>query len=474
VVTDIASAPINKAINKPKSMLPLACACLLAAIMCIMVSLPEWSGWTTPLLVIVPGLLTAVVIRSSIILAAYLAQVTLYFGITTLILGTQWEPRLISAVLAWSLALAVGTLAGSLSARRTPPRTSSRPEPRWPHYALCGALIGVSTFLALSSRSGYVAQLTNGVSTPTGVLGTLSAVAPIVTLALLLNSIGSGRRSRVAIVLAVAQALVLALSGFRGAGGVFVVSILVGAALTLPFESAWRRKSRLLVVLPSLLVLIVSTFILGANVKNSVAGELGVSSSGTQLFTLDNALRNTSTRLQLSSSLDTAIKYQDSAAAKEAVSWKDQLGAAAPRLLWPGKPVVDYGQRVSVAMYGLTYGQSSSTVTTIGDSLLNYGLVGLALTGLLIGYALSRVEDRVRRAVTGLSLLLAAVVIYSTIGQEQPVILILVGIVRNGLVAGALWAAATLVINLQVNNSPGSTTQRVRLHGSSRPTEKTR
>ncbi len=459
-MTDMETVPSNDVSNRPKPTLSLVGVCVLSAIMCATVTLPEGAGWTTPLLVIVPGILTAVVIRSSIISAAYLAQVTLYFGITTLILGTQWEPRLISAVLAWSLALAVGTLAGGLSARRTLRRSSSRPGPRLPHYALCSVLIGVNAFLVLSSRSGYAAQLTNGVSTPTGILGTLSSVAPIITLTLLFNSIGSDRRSRVAIILATVQAFVLALSGFRGAGGVFIVSILVGAALTLPLGSAWMRKSRLLVVLPSLLLLVVSTLLLGAGIKNSAASELGVSSSGTELFTLNNALRNTSIRLQLGSSLDTAIKYRDSSVAKEAVSWKDQLGAAAPRLLWPGKPRVDYGQRVSVAMYGLTYGQSSSTVTTIGDSILNYGLGGMVLAGLLAGYAVSRFEGWVQRGVTGLSLLLAAVVVYSTVGQEQPILLILVGIVRDGLVAGALWVAATVVADLMRSNSPRSPTQR--------------
>jgi len=112
-MTDMETVPSNDVSNRPKPTLSLVGVCVLSAIMCVTVTLPEGAGWTTPLLVIVPGILTAVVIRSSIISAAYLAQVTLYFGITTLILGTQWEPRLISAVLAWSLALAVGTLAGA-------------------------------------------------------------------------------------------------------------------------------------------------------------------------------------------------------------------------------------------------------------------------------------------------------------------------------------------------------------------------
>jgi len=444
VVTDIETARIDNAPYRAKSMLILAFACLLGATMWITVMLPEWSGWTPPLLAIVPGFLTVVVMRSSIISAAYLVQVSVYFGIATLILGSDWHPRLVSAVLAWSLAIAAGTLIGGLSPQRTLPVSKPWPVPRWPHYALCSGLIGVDAFLTLSSRSGYAAQLVNGISTPTGILGTLSAAAPIVTLALLLNSIGSDRRSRGAMVLAGAQLIVLALSGFRGAGVVFIISIFVGAALTLPRGSAWRRSSRLMIAVPVLMIAIVFTFIIGANVKNSAANEVGVSSSGTQLFTMDNALKNTSTRLQLDSSLDTAIKYRGSAAAKEAVSWEKQLGAVVPRFLWPEKPIVDYGQRVSVAIYGMIYGQSSSTVTTIGDALLNFGSVGLALIGLFVGFSVSRVEARMQRGLGSLSVVLVAVFVYSAIGQEDPIILILVGILRNGLVAGGLWVAATL------------------------------
>lgn len=419
-------------------------ACALAAPLIVAVLIPDWSGWTTPLLLIVPGLLTLVVARSSLISAGHLFQITLYFGAASLILGSHWEPRLVSAVLAWSLAVAVGTLLGRPTVRRKSP--ASRLGPRWPHYALCGGLIGLSAFLTLSAKTGYAAQIASGLSTPTGILGTLAVASPIITLTLLLSSIGSGGRSRLAIGLAVMQLIVLGLSGFRGAGAVLILSIILGAGLTLPHLSNWRGKSRLFVLLPVLLIITIFTIVLGASIKNTAAAELGVSSSGTRLFTVDNASTTIASRLQLGSSLDTAIKYRDVAKAKDAVSWEDQLRAAVPRLLWPDKPVVDYGQRVSVAMYGLTYGQSSSTVTTIGDSLLNFGLGGVAFAGLLAGLALSKIEARVRWATKRLSVLLVAVLVYSVVGSpEQPLVLIIIGVLRNILVCGALWAAAALI-----------------------------
>lgn len=458
MVIDIQTVRVHEASpHRRKALLTLAFACVLGAVMWIPVALPEWSGWTTPLLVVVPGLLAIAVMRFSIVSAAYLMESALFFGVTSLILGSDWQPRLVSAVLAWSLAIAAGTLLGGPSSSRlTSPASRSWLEPRWPHYLLSGGLIGVGAYLALSGSSGYSAQIMNGVSTPTGILGMLSVVSPIVTLTLLLSCIGSERRSRGAIVLAGAQMLVLALTGFRGAAGVFIVSILVGAALTLPCESAWRRKSRLLIVLPALLVMLITTFVLGANIRNSAATRLGVSSSGTQLFTLDNALINTSTRLQLGTYLDTAIKYRNDAGLKEAVSWGTQLQAAVPRFLWRDKPNVDYGNQISVAMYGSASARSSTPITTIGDCLLNYGPVGLVLIGLLVGYAFRRVAARVRSSTGGMSVLVCALVSYSAMNQEGAILLTLIGILRNGLVAGGLWAAVTLVSNFEMTHSSGS------------------
>jgi hypothetical protein len=154
--------------------------------------------------------------------------------------------------------------------------------------------------------------------------------------------------------------------------------------------------------------------------------------------------------MQLASSLDTAIKYQNDKAAKEAVSWTAQVEAVVPRFLWPEKPNVDYGQRVSVTMYGLTNGYSSSTITSIGDSLLNFGPLGLLLIGLFAGYAFRWIAARVDAGVGGPSILVAVVVIDSALNQEQPIVLSLIGILRNGLLAGGLWAVAALMTNHQI------------------------
>lgn len=441
--------------RRQRSLLGLFWLCGLLMLMLAAIASPDWGGWSTALLVIGPALLAVAVFRTSIITSAYLVQVGIYFGVTSWIVGSAWPPRLVSTVIAWSVAIAAGSLAGSLlrpSNRTIAPRVWRKP--RWPHYALSAGLIAVSGYLALSGFSGYSAQILSGRSTPTGILGTLSVAAPVVTLTLVLTSIGSGNRSHGVILLALAQMLVLALSGFRGAAGTFIVALLVGAALTLPRDSRWLRKTRLTLVIPILIILAITTFVIGANVKNTAATNARVSSTGTRLFTAGNAVKNTSTRLELSSSLEAGLEHRGDNLSADGISWEDQLQAAVPRLLWPGKPNVDYGQRVTISIYGGVSIRSSSTITTIGDSLLNFGPLGLVLAGILVGVVFRQVEIRLLRGTGWLSLLVGAVIIYSSVGQEEPIIILIIGMIKAGAIAAILWAAASALPTLSSHADP--------------------
>lgn len=438
--------------RKRRGALTILAACAAAAAICIPLGLPTWQGWNTGLVVVIPLVLAVLLLRESILGAAYLFQVGLYFGVTSWILGSHWSAQLDSLVLSWSLAITAGSIIASLANSHGTTERSWRAL-RWPHYLLALALISVNAYLSLSEGAGYAAQITTGRSSPTGLIGYLAVAAPIVTLLVLLSSIRLGQNLAVAASLAIAQTIVLALSGFRGASGVFIITALVVAALVLPSDSSWRSKRRLALVIPAVIGLTVLTFVLSANVKNSAAAAAGVTSSGTDLFTWNNALVKTATRLQLSSSLDTAIENQGDSNAIDAVSWERQLVNGIPRFLWPGKPDSDYGQRVSVAMYGLTYGQSSSTITTVGDCLLNFGRIGTIVAGLIFGYALGRVQRAARRGRGLISLIVAIVVAYAAFDQEQPLVLMAVGIVQRVIIVAALWWAATFVARL---NDPSS------------------
>jgi hypothetical protein len=262
-----------------------------------------------------------------------------------------------------------------------------------------------------------------------------------VTLVLLASALASGRRVGFAAVIALAQALVLAMSGFRGASVVFILSAMCTAALLLPNDSPWRARRRLTVIVPALLVLLVFTFTVAARVKHNAATEAQTSSAGNQLVNLGNVVREGAIRLDQGAQLSEAVSHRDDYNTKAAVAWRSQLEAGIPRYLWPGKPIVDYSQKVSVAVYGLKYGQSSSYLTSLGDTLVNFGIVGVLVGSFVLGLALALAEKRIRTGTGTPTLVLAAVVAYhALLGGDVTLVLTLVGVVRGFAVTAVLWA----------------------------------
>ncbi|PZS30470.1 MAG: hypothetical protein DLM58_13695 [Pseudonocardiales bacterium] len=124
---------------------------------------------------------------------------------------------------------------------------------------------------------------------------------------------------------------------------------------------------------------------IGAQVKNRAANEQHVASSGTQLFGLNQAVKQVPTRLYYGYQLNRAVTLADDHNLRAAVNLGTQIQAGVPRFLWPGKPPVDYGQQVSVAAYSLRYGQSSSFLTDVGDQYVNFKVPGVVIGALLLG-----------------------------------------------------------------------------------------
>jgi hypothetical protein len=265
---------------------------------------------------------------------------------------------------------------------------------------------------------------------------------------LLITSLGSQHRVYVAAMLAVLEAMVLSLSGFRGAAALFVIAVIFSAALTLPKTSPWRRPHRLTVVGAVLGLVAIVGFSVGANVRSGIATELGASSLGTQLFSVDQALPVVAARLDLGPALQAAIQYQDDPSVEEAVSWTSQVKAFIPRFLWPDKPIIDYGQQISRSVYGLGYGQSSATISTVGDVLVNFKIPGVFLASFVLGLALALAEGRIRNGAGLTSLVLAAALSYGIVGQEASLIVTAAGVIRNLLVAAVLWWASQAVNRL--------------------------
>ncbi|WP_203923639.1 hypothetical protein [Rugosimonospora africana] len=396
----------------------------------------SWAGWL-PLLLLGPAIAAWVVRRRCLLASLYLAQIAVYYGLSGLVTRSLGSPALVALVTLW----AGGVVLGACVLRRHKTRLLPA-RGQAPHVAqviLAGLLITIHGVLVFNEKIGVAAQLAGGVSTPTGVMGTLATAAPIVALMLLVSALSTGQRVPAAVAVAGGEVILLTLSGFRGSAAVFVITAFTVAALRLPRSSPWRRPRRIATASLLLLAISVVSFASAANVKSRAAADSGLSSSGTQVFGLDQALPNVAARLDLRPGLQTAIDLRDDPYAADAVSWTFQLQALVPRALWPNKPVIDYGRRVSAEVYGQVNSASSSTVTTIGDTLINFGVAGVAIASLLLGVFLALIERLSRQGSGPISLALTASAAMFIVGQEGPLILGAAGLIRNLVIASTLW-----------------------------------
>jgi hypothetical protein len=411
------------------------------SVMVMAVAIPDWSGWSPLLLLLAPATAAWTMRRRSMLVTIYLAQIAVDFGLTGLLLDSEHPPMLVALVVLWTSGLAIGgLLAGTGSAPVTARRWS---VPRWPQFLLTAGLIAVSAWLVLTGQLGVQAQLTLGLSTPVGILGALSTTAPVMTVILVVCALASQRGVPAAAALLIAQTTVLSLSGFRGAAASFVVSVACAAAITLPSDSPWRRPRRIALTGATLVAVAVIGFIAAANVKDRVATDLGASSAGTRLFGIEQTLPMLSARLDSGAPLQRAIDLNSDSSVQEAVSWSAQAEAIVPRFLWPDKPVIDYGRQVAASAYGLRHLNTSSTLSTLGDTFINVKVYGVAIVAMLLGFALNKAERMIRNGVGLPTLVIAGVLSVVVVGQEEPLILALVGLVRNTLLASALLLACS-------------------------------
>jgi hypothetical protein len=404
-------------------------------------------------LLIVPALAAWIVRHRSLLVTLCLAQTAIYYGLTAVILGEDQSNVLVALVLAWTLGLTLG--ASCLKGRLGPMAPRHWSAPSWIQFALTLALIALQADLNLTGSAGYASQISGGLSTPTGFTGILTSAAPLVVITLVVSALGSQRRVRIWVLVGVLEAVALSLSGFRGAGVLFIIAIVIAAAITLPASSSWRRPRRASAALIILAILAVGGFFLGANVRNSAATQLSFSNQGTQLFGLGEAVPILANRLDLGQTLSLAIQVQKNAEVQEAVAWTSQVQAFVPRFLWSDKPVVDYGQLVSTIVFGNTTGLSSNSLTTIGDILVNFGIAGVALASVLLGFGLTFFERRIHHGVGLASLVVAAGLAYATKQwQDQPLILTLVALIRNLVVAWIILWLAGHALNLSAKVRP--------------------
>lgn len=436
----------------------LLCSVGLAA---IALAVPTGTFWLMPAMLLLPLAGAWVIWRESLIGAICLAQLAVYYGLTWLVLQTERPPELVALVILWCAGVMIGCLVGR------PPRSAANSRvwrpPTGLQFGLAVAMLAAQVVLIRSGQLGYEAQITGGQSTPTGLLGTAATTAPVMMLMVLISALSSGQRVVPACALAIAESIVLSLSGFRGAGVLFLISAVYVAALMLPNNSQWRQFRRLLLTVPAVVVLVVVAFTIAAQVKSTAAANFGHSSRGNQLFGAGDAINALATRLDFGDPLERGIAARDSYALQQAVLWSSQLQSAIPRLLWPSKPINNYGQQVTAAIYGLHNSKSSATITVIGDSLVNFGRLGVLVGGLLLGSLIRLLERLVRIGRSWPSLVLAACLSYAILSGEVSLIGFLITLLRLFAVLAVVWGSTELIANVRRRQSPAVTGQSIRL-----------
>jgi hypothetical protein len=187
----------------------------------------------------------------------------------------------------------------------------------------------------------------------------------------------------------------------------------------------------------------VGGFLVGAAVRTGAAEESGLTAQAQQNQQATD-LSAVVARIDLGGYLGQALLYQDDPALRDAVAWQAQAGAVIPRFLWPEKPTVDYGTRVSAAAYGMHDTRSSSTISTLGDTVVNWGMAGVVIAGVVLGALLGWTERRVRAGTGVAALVLAAGLSAFVVQQEMPLLLWVIAMVRTMLVVSAVWVVATV------------------------------
>lgn len=414
---------------------PLLLAGLLAAI-CLVVVLYQWNEWTPTALFVIPIIVALAIGRYSLLAAVYVATMGVLFGLTAMILGSDPTPVVVPIVLLSCIAVGLGAVA--VGTRLRLPTVGTWPTPGWVHFVVVAFLIGLQAVQLLNGQSGLTAQL-NGTSDSGSVVSLVVGAGSTMTLMLFLVCLAEGRHALLAAVLMAAQILVFSLGGSRGVGPLSLISIAVAASLVLPATSKWRSKKRLLACLIIGLVAGFGLFNLGAEAKDAATINAKGRIGNSFVFSPDETISKTAERLELNPPLEKAIAAQDDIAVQDALGWQNQVIAVVPRILWPEKPAIDYSQQVSVTVYGLPYGLTSTSISRVGDTLVNFGVGGIIAVGVIVGCALAASERFIRHRRGIVALALAAGLSQEVLAHESPVIIATIGAIRGILLAAVFW-----------------------------------
>lgn len=351
----------------------------------------------------------------------------------------------------WFLGFVTGARLGSrrLDARTTP---TGRPETLWAsrrHLVVLGvAGLLVRCALLVSGQLGLEAQYSSGTS-ESGPLALFAIIGSVCAAAAFW--VGRGEPETrpgfplVTTGLVLAHAASLAFSGFRGAGPLYLIVVwIVGAESRR--RSAVPQGAKWAVVGVALVAVGIGLFAVGAAARQGYAADAGKSSESTAGIPTQEAIL---LRLDGRTPLEVAYSHRHDSLARDAVAVRDQVAAVIPRVIYPDKPVVNYGTRVAYAYYGIPYSyRTSSTVTFLGDIYINAGLAGVCVVAALLGLLLQRAFQRLLSADTGMSYAVSYVLVAALLRIESPLILNAVEVLRELIALILILALARAVAPL--------------------------
>jgi hypothetical protein len=272
--------------------------------------------------------------------------------------------------------------------------------------------------------------------------GTANLAGPALVAAFIMSKRVSPRSTKVVLALLIGiEALLLTQNGFRAAAVNFLFGgLLAYIAVNPPSTNVERRAiARWFAVL---ILVGIPLILIGSSVRQSAQAKSAYGGIG-HTITLVSLPHNILTRWDETSNLAQSL-VPLGPQAHSAVSVTHQFEDFVPRPLWPGKPIFDYGEQVSTAIYGLPASyHTSSTVTWLGDLYLNGGPWLILASGVVLGAAVRRALQRATRNNT-LSTIFTVSLVSALFDPENPIVLAVAGIARTVI----FLSAACIIVHL--------------------------
>jgi hypothetical protein len=403
-------------------------------------------GHDTSELLLLTSLVFAYVVarRTSPALRVYVVVFALWFLFPPLLGLDSGLPELSQA---WALAALwlLAWTAGQLLLGGT-----GRAEPKSHHQEIISAsgatfglvaiglvALGIQAFAIRHSGSSYGLQL-QGISN-TSLSGTFATLAgPALVAALIVSWNASTRRLRKFLaVLIMIEATLSAFSGFRGAAILYLLSATVSFVVVHPPSSSRNRNALVGGVLAAILIGVPLIFV-ASEVRQNAAAAVGITNNGLTLASLPREVAN---RFDEVPNLAAALQPL-TPTAQAAVAMSHQAEIFIPRELWPSKPIFNYGEQVSSAIYGnpASY-NTSSTITWLGDLYLNGGVWMILASGVGFG---ALVCQALRRSTQAGPLMVIVIVLLITalFNAESPLVLAIAGFLKSFLILALVCLVA--------------------------------